>query len=143
MKHTWKRLLSVLLALVMVIGLIAVPAMADEETGKKPSFTWEEVENARRLLPYRTEEKPAEEPLYKDSDVVRVSIVFDEKPAIEVFSTKEIAEDEAAMAYSDGLRAKQESMVEAISRKALKGQELDVVWNLTLIANLVSANVPS
>ena len=142
MKHTWKRLLSVLLALVMVIGLIAVPAMADEETGKKPSFTWEEVENARRLLPYRTEEKPAEEPLYKDSDVVRVSIVFDEKPAIKVFSTKEIAEDEAAMAYSDGLRAKQESMVEAISRKALKGQELDVVWNLTLIANLVSANVP-
>ena len=143
MKNTWKRLLSVLLAVVMTVGLVAVPAMADENPGKKPSFTWEKVDNAKRLLPYANEKKPDDAAVqYKDSDVVRVSIVFDGTPAIGIFSTDNIGENEAAIAYCDNLKEKQESVVQTISRKALKGQKLDIVWNLTLVANLVSANVP-
>ena len=32
-------------------------------------------------------------------------------------------------------------MAQTISRQALSGEELDVVWNLTLAANLISADV--
>ena len=39
------------------------------------------------------------------------------------------------------LETRQEAMAQAISAQALGGKQLDVVWNLTLAANLISANV--
>ena len=45
------------------------------------------------------------------------------------------------MKYRQKLETKQEKMAKTISRKALGGEALDVVWNLTLAANIISANV--
>lgn len=45
------------------------------------------------------------------------------------------------MKYRQKLETKQEKMAKTISKKALGGEALDVVWNLTLAANIISANV--
>ncbi len=45
------------------------------------------------------------------------------------------------MSYQQELEQKQSDVVEEIEDKVLDGEPLDVVWNLTLAANLISANV--
>ena len=47
-----------------------------------------------------------------------------------------------AMAYRSSLQAQQEAVTQKISRNVLDGENLDVIWNLTLAANIISANVP-
>ncbi len=51
------------------------------------------------------------------------------------------AEDAAAVSYRAALQRKQDSVVRKISSTILGREDLDVVWNLTLVANLISANV--
>lgn len=53
-----------------------------------------------------------------------------------------IAQNAEAMAYNDQLQARQQTLEKTISAQALGGKQLDVVWNLTLVGNLISANVP-
>ncbi len=53
-----------------------------------------------------------------------------------------IARNQEAMAYQDSLRTAQETMAQTISAQVLGGRALDVVWNLTLVGNIISANVP-
>ena len=77
------------------------------------------------------------------AQMVRVSIVLEEKSTIEAgFSTLDIASNVQAMAYNKKLQKKQETIEQTISRVALGGEPLDVVWNLTLVGNIISANVP-
>ncbi len=57
------------------------------------------------------------------------------------YSSEDIATNSAAMKYRQKLETKQEKMAKTISKKALGGEALDVVWNLTLAANIISANV--
>ena len=38
---------------------------------------------------------------------------------------------------------KQDDIASTISKEVLNGNKLDIVWNLTLAANIISANVPS
>lgn len=52
---------------------------------------------------------------------------------------EDIAHNNAAMSYRAGL-VKEQSGVQAKIEKAT-GEKLDVVWNLTLAANIISANV--
>lgn len=44
------------------------------------------------------------------------------------------------MSYRDSLKQEQAGMTASIERAT--GNRLDVVWNLTLAANLISANIP-
>ena len=77
------------------------------------------------------------------TDLVRVSILLDGKSTLEAgYPTGDVAENAAAMSYRQGLARRQTGMAAAISTEALDGEPLDVVWNLTLAANLISANVP-
>lgn len=46
------------------------------------------------------------------------------------------------MAYSDAIRDTQVDLAGQISASALDGQTLEVAWNLTVAANLISATVP-
>lgn len=72
---------------------------------------------------------------------VRVSVVLEDDCAIDAGFADDTASRDA-VTYRDALLAKQEEIADDISRHALDGDELDVVWNLTLAANLISANVP-
>lgn len=140
-KHLSKRLLSLLLALVLCVGLALPAAAAGTSGGTKVTF--EKVDNdAVSVKPFeREEDEETEETApYEDDENVRVSIVLNGKSTIEhVGTTEDIASNVQATSYRALLEQKQENCVEAIS-KAI-GEQLDVVWNLTLAANIISANV--
>lgn len=138
-KHLTTRLLSILLAVALVAGF-AVPANAAS------GVSWEKVDNSAVSAgqPNQAAEASAEQPTtYAATDVVRVSIVLEDKPTVEAgYSTNGIAQNGDAMTYRDNLEAKQEDMAQKISKQVLGGKTLDVVWNMTLVANIISANVP-
>lgn len=138
-KHFTTRLLSILLAVALIAGF-AVPASAAS------GVQWEKVDNSAvsANLPNQAAETGTEAPsTYKDTDMVRVSIVLEDKSTVEAgYSTNGIAQSGAAMTYRGDLQAKQEDMAQKISKQVLGGRTLDVVWNMTLVANIISANVP-
>ena len=87
-------------------------------------------------------EHPYQAQKFAQTDVVRVSIVLKDRPTLEKYSTKGISVNATAQAYRDSLRTQQAQLTAAIEQRALKGEKLDVVWNLTLAGNIISANVP-
>ena len=149
MKHAkpMKRALSVLLALVLSLSLVT-PTWAAAKTpasGTGNGLTWEKIDNRStdlRLDKNNAEKVAQDTPEYADTDVVRVSIVLkDASTLAKGYSSEDIATNSAAMKYRQKLESKQEKMAKTISKKALGGEALDVVWNLTLAANIISANV--
>ena len=144
--HTLKRAMAVLLALVMTLSLVTPSWAAGRSTvatrGENNGITWEKVDNIK--LPTKENAAVADETQqYADTDVVRVSIVLSDPSTLEKgFTAADIAAgSRQAMKYRDKLESKQDKMVKTISKKALDGQTLDVVWNLTLATNIISANV--
>ena len=142
-----KRALSVLLALVLSLSLVT-PTWAAAKTpasGTGNGLTWEKIDNRStdlRLDKNNAEKVAQDTPEYADTDVVRVSIVLkDASTLAKGYSSEDIAANSAAMKYRQKLETKQEKMAKTISKKALGGEALDVVWNLTLAANIISANV--
>jgi lactocepin len=148
MKNTslFRRFLSVVLVLAMV-GSLLVPAASAETTKTEP--TTRELEliptDASALESLKLGEAEANDasvPMedHALTDVVRVSIVLDKASTLDAgFSTENIANNAAAMAYREGLRADQAAMTAKIEQAI--GGKLDVQWNLTLAANIISANV--
>ncbi len=137
-KNYLNRFFALILVLAMVLSMapstLAIP-LADirwRETDQQVS-----IDRSDRLADMALEEK------FQPTDLVRVSIVLEEKSTIQAgFSTMNLASNAEAMAYNKNLQKKQETVQQAISRKVLGGEKLDVVWNLTLVGNIISANVP-
>ncbi len=140
-KHFSKRLLSLVLAVVLCLGL--VPAAAATGDSNTPSVTVEKVDNRAPFAGVpnqRTAERKRNENEYAATDVVRVSIVLEKEGTIAAgYAPQNIARNHSAMVYRNQLQTEQISVAAAIS-KATQSQ-LDVVWNLTLAANIISANV--
>lgn len=138
-----KNVLALLLALVMILSCV-LPVGAVESDGKT-NVSFVQVDNSElKTSPAEDREVTAEAdtPSYRDSDTVRVSIVLEDASTIKRgFSIDGIAENSSAMSYRKRLLAKQEALAETISAQVLGGEELDVVWNMTLAANMISANV--
>lgn len=139
-----KQILALALAVTLLAG-IALPAAASGETSHS-GVSIKQVDNSvisadlglNKLTP---REDP--EPEYSDTDTVRVSIVLEEKSTIAAgYSTLGIAQNPAAVNYRAKLEQRQAQVTSAISKQALGGKKLDTVWNLTLAANIISANVP-
>ena len=144
--HPWKQVVALLLALVLAVGLITPTWAVDETAASKGNVTWEKVDNDAYdiELPIKGNTVADDETQqYADTDVVRVSIVLSDPSTLEKgFTTQQIASaNSKAIKYRDNLETKQEKMAKTISKKALRGETLDVVWNLTLAANIISANV--
>ena len=137
-----KRLLAMLLSLVMLLGLVPTAFAAETKSG---GVTWEQVDGSASPNRFKQEAvtEPEETPLYAANEMVRVSIVLEAEPTIAVYSAEsDISENAAAMSYRQQLLQKQESMAGTIAMQALGGKKLDVVYNLTLASNIISANVP-
>ena len=76
------------------------------------------------------------------SGKVRVSILLEQDSTIaHGFVSQEVALDPGAVSYRESLKASQDQIAKTISKEVLDGEKLDVVWNLTLAANIISANV--
>ncbi len=141
-----KRLLGVLLAIAMLAGVF--PGAANASNGSSDGIKWWKSGESTATpgdAAKRREDAVLSE-MYDDDDIVRVSIVLKEPSALEKFyeaktAAKTIAANSAAVAYRGNLEDRQEKVAEAISRQVLNGTALDVVWNLTLVTNAISANV--
>ena len=148
MKHAnlWKQIVAVLLVLVLSVGLItpSIAVDADEATTRKVTFEQVDNDSVDIELPVKDRVATDEEvPQYADTDIVRVSIVLSDASTLEKgFTAEQIAgSNTKAVKYRQKLESKQEKMESTISKKVLDGESLDVVWNLTLAANIISANV--
>ncbi len=136
-KQVFKRLLSGVLAAAVTVSAIVVPTSANE--GTKLNLT--EVSSEGFLTrPTGDKLNEVESNDYADTDVVRVSIFLDGASTINAgFDIDTIATNHKAIAYRDSLKDKQEAVEEKIEKAT--SEELDVVHNLTLAANVISANV--
>ena len=134
-KQVLKRLVSGILAAAVTATSIVVPTTADD------SIDLADLSSKGISVVSPNRDKLVEEDLgYADEDEVRVSIVLEDASTIKAgFDIETIAVDSKAVAYRDSLKVKQLDMTKNIE-KATK-EELDVVHNLTLAANLISANV--
>ena len=140
------RLISVLLVLCMVLGY-AVPTSAihaHEAHGtqtREETLSFQQVDNSDiQTQPIHEAVEAESQQKFADTDMVRVSILLEGASVIEAgFSTLEIADNLQAMTYRQELAATQEKITAKVQTAV--GSELDVQWNLTLAANLISANV--
>ena len=140
MKMNFRRGLAFVLALVMVLslgatGVQAAPARTNV-TIQKLDAIGAELINTDAVIDEQENEH------YAETDMVRVMIVLKGEPAAGKLKGEErFVESIDAVQYRAELQAKQEKLAADISAQALKGEKLDVVWNLTLMANAISANV--
>ncbi len=120
-KHLSSRFLSLLLAL-SLLASFAVPVRA-------AGLSWNAVDTAVSAdLADRLVQGEAQETVHRDTDLVRVSIVLEEKPTVQAgYSTMDIARNDGAMAYRESLQARQQAVARSISTQVLGGQALDVV----------------
>ncbi len=144
-KH-FKKLLCFMMAAAMLLS-VSVPALAAESSAEDERIPMkvEKLEDESGIQ--RREDRKLRDPVPEDvvanpDEVVRVSIVLEEPSTVAMgYSTIDIAADADAMRYRDALQARQDAVQTAIEKDVLDGQPLDVVWNLTLATNLISANV--
>ncbi|MBD5082323.1 MAG: S8 family serine peptidase [Ruminococcaceae bacterium] len=134
-KQVLRRLISGILAAAVATTSVVVPTAANDR------FDLSEISSNGISLVSPSRDKLVEEDLgYADEDEVRVSIVLEDASTISAgFDIETIATDSKAVAYRDSLKVNQQTMTEKIE-KATK-EDLDVVHNLTLAANIISANV--
>ncbi|MBR5294468.1 MAG: S8 family serine peptidase, partial [Oscillospiraceae bacterium] len=141
------------LALVLVLSMILSASPVAYAWSFKDLFRSEGSNNALSIeqidgvdvdvkLDLEPVEHPYQEEKYAATESVRVSIVLKDMPTLEKFSTKGISANASAQAYRQDLRSKQAAVTASIEQRALNGNKLDVVWNLTLAGNIISANVP-
>ena len=132
-----KRVLAMVLALTMVLSLSSVSAYAVGQQRVPVSYQEmdaNQVSAQLQKLDSAVEENTAP---YADDEMVRVTIVLEGDSALSAMGL----EAAPTSAYRQDLKARQERMADKISAQVLGGQELDVVWNLTLTTNAISANV--
>ena len=151
MKKMWgTRVLAMLLVLALTAGLVPAALAANSEAAVafkqvpndtldtliRPDVAVGEIEDA---------EMGEDTAAYQAHDLVRVSIILEDTSTLEAYSDAAaegtLAEDAAAVSYRAALQRKQDSVVRKISSTILGREDLDVVWNLTLVANMISANV--
>lgn len=126
----FKRSIAFVLCIALALGMVVPGALAT--TGSKGKDLSDRIVDA-------IEKGYAGIGLDPDEEI-RVSIVLEKASTLEAgYSTVDIASNKSAMSYREGLRTEQAAVQTAIERKLNK--DLDVVWNLTLAANIISANV--
>lgn len=148
----FKKLMVLVVSVFMILGNISTRSIqvnAEESTDGTVRVTdgieWEKVDSGefKGMEPKNVaEEDPTEANLTKDGNV-RVSIVVDGASTIEAgYSAQGISNNSSAKSYRNQLLNNQKALAQKISKEALNGKTLDVVWNLTLAGNIISANVP-
>ena len=157
----WKKLLSVLVAAFMLLtmplttGIARAVAEGTTEPAEPGTPTesvaleMEEMDPAKlhvHKLGEEDEEEddgfdPGELEITDINKIVRASIFLDGKSTIDMgYDTQGIANNGSATAYRDKLRKQQETMQAKIENEL--GHSLTVKWNLTLLTNAISVEIP-
>lgn len=157
MNRLAKKWLSTTLALLFLLGTVPAPAFAADGTG---GSDWQEMEaggpgNSERI-PLHIEkigEGLADDPVaataqdegpVDEKEMVRVTILLAENSALDAgFELRNIGQNAAAISYRRELSLMQDEVAEEIENEVLEdGQQIEIVWNMTLLLNAISANVP-
>ena len=142
MKQLTKRLLSLVLVLLMLVNTTALAADSTAAPSQELFFTQTEGSGTPDPGAWADADDAEGAALYADTDIVRVSIVLKKASTLEAgYAFRSIGSNTQATRYRVGLEREQTAVADRISRQVLNGQKLDVVWNLTLAANVISANV--
>ena len=141
-----KKLAAILMTVLLLVsasGTAGYRILAEEDSSTEVTFEQIENEGLGRLFSAKKEAaEESADPAVTEGDV-RVSIVLQDKSTVEMgYAPQNIASDAAAKQYRASLKAKQDAMANTISKEVLNGEKLDVVWNITLAGNMISANVP-
>lgn len=145
MKHLTKRVFALILTLAMLLSMVPAVGAADATGSGYQELSFEKTTGAAgvpddALLVENDNSLEVGETTYAPEDVVRVSIVLESEGTIASgYATKDIASNEKAMAYRASLVEEQEEVTASI--ESALGETLDVHWNLTLAANIISADV--
>lgn len=142
----YRRILSVVLVIAMLASFaipLASAEQAEQKATNKVALELEPIDPGT-LASQKDNRQSGNTAVAVDehalTDVVRVSIVLDKASTIEAgYSLDNIGTNAAAISYRDGLKAGQAAMTAKIEQAI--GSDLDVKWNLTLAANIISANV--
>lgn len=113
-RRSIQKLLALVLALTMLCGL-TVPAAGRSGT----DILFEETDSSAVTaeLPLRQQEDGEEALSYQAGDTVRVSILLEEKPALERYSLQAVTGSSAAVqSYRSQLEQRQDQVAAAISR---------------------------
>lgn len=134
----FKKILSLVLA-VSLLASFAVPVMGAENE----DIRFEKVDNSAVKGSSVIQEPVASGMAsadWNEKETVRVSIVLDGASTLDAgYDSADIASNSEAMKYRDNLKKNQKNVEKKIA-KAL-GKKLNVRWNLTLAANIISADV--
>ena len=135
MKHSIKQFVSWMLVLCMVLSFVPTVSAANVHWKKTDQKITAQVSDRLVQKNDAADHEPGE--------LVRVSIALEAPSAVEAgYSTMGISTNRAAVNYRDRLLSVQKQMEKTISRNVLGGRTLDVVWNMTLVGNIISAWVP-
>lgn len=153
MKMSKRKMLGRWIAILLIIAMLpvipihsaAASADADVVGSTSHGLSFERADyspNTRPASSFITKDDLATSD-YDDDDIVRVSIVLEDEATLDAgYQADSVAENAELVSYRDNLRLKQKRLESVIQRDILAGDELDVVWNLTLAANAISANIP-
>ena len=140
--HLTKRLVCLILAIVLCLSAAVIPALAANDT-KNVKVKVQKVSNDTVPTELNPERQAAAVQTQSAEGPVRVSIVVKGGSVLDKYSTNGLTANYAAANYRQQVRASQNAVAREISADVLGGKKLDVVWNLTLAANIISANVES
>ena len=137
-----KKLFSiVLIALLITTGAFTRVYAEPDDEDQDVSYV-QDVDPSTLNIHYLGEdigEDIKTEPDYADDQVVRVSIKLEKPATLDIYSAEDVADNNEAMAYRAQLQSEQDIIAKDIEAR-ING-DLDVEWNLTLAANIISANV--
>lgn len=144
-KRNLRRLLAMILALVMTVGLgmLQVNAEKTNEQGAQ-GVTWEELDPSdvsATLFGKGGSAIKDSEPPYKDTDTVRAIIVFEDVNPVAPAEIAAIGGDTLIKEYAGTMNIVQAVTASRISRDALDGEKMDVVWSFDTVTNAISVNV--
>ena len=143
MKKTVKSLLILLLSAAMFFSNTLIVS-AEAGTEDAVILEMEKIDPDTLHVQKLGEETEAEAEDLSDrhdpDETVRVSIVLERPSTIDAgYDVSSIITNQSAQSYRRSLKSDQDAVTAAIEKKLKK--PLDVKWNLTLAANIVSANV--
>ena len=136
--NLFKKILSLALVICM-LSSFAVPAMGAEDEG----IRFEQVDNsAVKGSAIVQEPVPSDMASVNrdDNETVRVSIVLDGDSTLDAgYDSADIASNTDAMNHRENLKKNQKNVEKKINK--VLGRNMQVHWNLTLAANIISADV--
>ena len=140
-KMKFHRILALVLAMAMVLSLGRFQVSATDETESTLSYTELASGQIAAQLAGGEENRVQEPQSMVDPDqMVRITVVMEQPSALEL-SGMSVEQAMANTQLRQNLKERQVALANRISREVLSGARLDVVWNLTMVTNAISANV--